>query len=113
MLKTKVGTLSSSLVEPPSLIISPSSQSVNLTQIAIFKCIVTGYNISYQWIVESRSLPNKTFSTINTDTLVIPDVRKSDFNMYFCKASNKGGNITSDGALLTVIGKFAVVHSCV
>lgn len=99
----------SSLVEPPSLVTGPLSQSVDLTQTANFTCKVTGYNISYEWIVESGSLPSKTFDTINSSTLVIPDVKASDSNTYICKASNKGGNITSNGALLTVTGK---MHAC-
>ena len=93
------------LVEPPVLIVSPSSQSVNLTQTATFICNVTGYNISYQW---TGSLPSKAYNT-NTSTLVIPDVRSSDdSNTYICKASNEGGNVTSDGAILTVTGKMYV-----
>ena len=90
------------------MIASPSSQSVALTQTAIFTCNATGYNISHQWTVESGSLPNKTFDTVNTDALVIPDVRASDINRYVCKVSNEGGTIVSESASLTVMGKICL-----
>ena len=93
------------LVEPPSIIVSPSSQRVNLAQTAIFTCMATGYNVSYEWITKTRSLPNKTIDTKYTNTLVIPDVRASDYNIYVCKASNKGGDSMSAGALLIITGK--------
>ena len=44
---------------------------------------------------------------INTNTLVIPDVRSSDDNTYNCVVSNEGGSrgISSRGAVrLTVTG---------
>ena len=41
---------------------------------------------------------------INTNTLVIPDVRSSDANTYTCVASNEGGNVSSNIARLTVTG---------
>ena len=41
---------------------------------------------------------------INTNSLVIPDVRSSDDNTYTCVASNDGGNVSSNTARLTVTG---------
>ena len=41
---------------------------------------------------------------INTNTLVIPDVRSSDDNTYTCVASNQGGYVSSNAAKLTVTG---------
>ena len=81
----------------------PSSQSVNLTQTATFTCSAIGYNISYEWTIEPGSFPDKV-TGINTNTLVIPDVRSSDDNTYTCVASNEGGSILSNGARLTVTG---------
>ena len=66
-------------------------------------CFATGYDVSYQWAIGSGSFPSKV-TGINTDTLVIPDVRSSDDNTYTCTISNDGGSITSNSAKLTVTG---------
>ena len=80
----------------------PSSQSVDLAQTAIFTCSATGYNVSYQWTIGSGSFPDKV-TGINSNTLVIPDIRSSDNNTYKCKVSNRGGN-RHFTAQLTVTG---------
>ena len=82
------------------MIIHPKSQQADLTQNATFTCSATGYNVKYQWTVGSGSF----LTGINTNTLVIPDVRSCDDNTYTCVASNEGGNASSNGAKLTVTG---------
>ena len=96
------------LVVKPVIITHPSSQSVNITQTATFTCNATGYNVSYQWTIASGSFPNKT-TGINSNTLVIPNVRSSDNNTYTCVASNEGGNVSSNAAQLTVTGKTMMI----
>ena len=86
----------------------PSSQSVDLTQTAIFTCNATGYNVSYQWTIGTGSFPNKV-TGINSNILVIPNVRSSDNNTYTCVASNEGGNVSSNVAQLTVTGKTMMI----
>jgi len=81
----------------------PFSQTVNLTQQATFTCSATGYNVQYQWTIGSGSFPSKV-TGINTNTLMIPDVRSSDDNTYTCTISNDGGSVTSNPAKLTVTG---------
>ncbi|XP_065905663.1 uncharacterized protein [Dysidea avara] len=90
-------------VQFPVLTTLPSSQSVDFTQTATFTCSATGYNVSYKWTIGSGSFPSKV-TGINTNTLVIPDVRSSDDNTYTCVASNEGGSVSSNGAKLTVTG---------
>jgi len=90
-------------VQHPVLTTLPSSQSVDLTHIATFTCSATGYNVSYKWTIGSGSFSSKV-TGINTNTLVIPDVRSSDDNTYTCVANNEGGSVSSDGAKLTVTG---------
>ena len=85
-------------------VIRPSSQSIDLTQTVTFTCNATGYNVSYQWTIGSGSFPNKV-TGINSNTLVIPNVRSSDDNTYTCVASNEGGNVSSNASQLTVTGK--------
>ena len=82
-----------------------SSQIFYLDQTATFTCSATGYNVQYQWTIGSGSFPSKV-TGINTNTLVIPDVRSSDDNTYFCTISNDGGSVTSDPAKLTVTGMY-------
>ena len=41
---------------------------------------------------------------INSNTLVIPDVRSSDVNTYACVASNQGGSAVSHAAKLIATG---------
>ena len=83
--------------------IPPSTQIVELTQTATFTCSATGHNVSYKWTIGSGSFPSKV-TGINTNTLVIPDVRSTDVNNYCCTISNDGGSVTSDPIQLTVTG---------
>ena len=81
-----------------------SSQTIDLTQVATFICSAIGYNVHYQWTIGSGSFPSKV-TGINSNTLVIPDVRSSDNNTtYTCTISNDGGSVTSNPAKLTVTG---------
>ena len=91
------------LVQEPSFVTQPLSQSINLTQTAIFTCSAVGYNVSYYWTIGSGSLPNKV-TGVNSDILMIPDVRTSDSNTYTCVASNEGGSVVSHPAKLAVTG---------
>ena len=98
------------LVEAPKFTMQPSFQTAHLTQNAAFSCSATGYNVNYQWTIGSGSFPSKV-TGVNTNTLVIPDVRSSDGdNTYTCTISNDGGSVTSDPAQLTVTG-MNVVYS--
>ena len=90
-------------VEVPVITNHPSPQNASLTQTATFTCFATGYNISYEWEIGSGSFPNK-ITDINSNTLVIPNVRSSDDNTYTCVASNEGGSVPSNAAQLTVTG---------
>ena len=90
-------------VTSPELLEQPSAQNVELTQCAIVACSATGYYVQYQWTIGSESFPSKV-TGINTNTLVIPDVRSSDDNTYTCTISNDGGSVTSNPAKLTVTG---------
>jgi len=92
------------LVTPLKFSTPPSPQSVDLTQTATLTCSATGDDVKYQWMIGSGSFPSKV-TGINTNTLVIPNVRSSDDNTYYCTISNDGGSVTSDPVKLTVTGK--------
>ena len=91
------------IVSSPEFLEQPSAQSVELTQCAKMTCSTTGYDVKYEWTIGSESFPSKV-TGINTNTLVIPDVRSSDDNTYTCTISNDGGSVTSNPAKLTVTG---------
>lgn len=93
------------LVTSPVFVSYPTPQYVDLAQTAIFTCNVTGYYVTYQWTIGSGLFPSKVTS-INSSTLVIPNVRSSDDNTYTCVASNKEGNISSNATKLTVTGLY-------
>jgi len=90
------------IVASPKLISAPASQHVNLTQTATFTCSATGYSVQYNWTIGSGTFPSKVIG-IDTNTLVIPDVRSSDNDTYTCVASNEGGRVSSN-VQLTVTG---------
>ena len=91
----------------------PSPQSVDLIQTATFTCSATGDDVKYQWTIGSGTFPSKV-TGINTNTLVVPDVRSSDDNTYSCTISNDGGSVTSDPVKLTVTGKYQLTfHSLI
>ena len=91
------------IVSSPEFSEQPSAQRVELTQCAAMTCSATCQNVKYQWTIGSGSFPSKV-TGINTNTLVIPDVRSSDDNSYTCTISNDGGSVTSNPAKLTVTG---------
>jgi len=81
-----------------------SQKSIDIKQNASLTCsVIGGCNVHYQWIIKSGSLPSKV-TGVNTDTLLIPDVRSSDENTYACVASGQGGSVTTV-TQLTVTGK--------
>ena len=69
----------------------------------MFTCSATGDDVKYQWTIGLGSFPSKV-TGINTNTLVIPDVRSSDDNAYSCTISNDGGSVKLDPVKLTVTG---------
>ena len=91
----------------PKLQIVPIPTIVYFGQTAVFFCVATGYYVNYQWTIGSGSFPNKA-TGINSNILVIPDVRQSDNNTYTCVASNDGGSVQSNATQLTVIGMHVI-----
>ena len=98
------------LVTYPIFVSHPTPQHLDLTQTATFTCNATGHNVSYQWTIGSGSFPSKV-TGINSNTLVIPDVRSSDDNTYTCVASNEEGNVSSNATKLTVTGMNIITQS--
>ena len=70
-----------------------TGQSVNLT------CSATGTDVVYQW------MRNGIISNNISNVLRINEIKQSDDGIYQCIASNKGGNATSNPAMIKVYGK--------
>ena len=74
-------------------------------QTVTFMCSAVGYDVSYTWTIGSGSFPSKV-TRMNSNTLVIPDVRSFDNNTYTCVASSRrGGSVSSNSSELIVCGK--------
>jgi len=87
----------------------PPLQSVNPNKTATFTCTPTGDSVNHGWKIELGSFPSKV-TGMNTNTLVIPDVRSSDDNTYSCTISNDEGSVASHSAQLTVNGKTTIMY---
>ena len=66
-----------------------TGQSVNLT------CSATGTDVVYKWMRNGVII-----SDDNSNVLRINEIKQSDDGTYQCIASNKGGNATSNLALI-------------
>ena len=71
-----------------------TGQSVNLT------CSATGTDVVYQWMRNGVII-----SDDNSNVLRFNEIKQSDDGTYQCIASNKGGNATSNPAMIKVYGK--------
>ena len=78
----------------PDNVIVLTGQSVNLT------CSATGIDVVYQWMRNGVII-----SDDNSNVLRINEIKQSDDGIYQCIASNKGGNATSNPAMIKVYGK--------
>ena len=99
-------TFSVIIVPSPVIVLHPQSQFTDVTENITFTCNAFGYNISYCWKIGSGFFPNKVIG-VDSNTLMIPDVRSSDDNTYVCVASNEGGSVASNRAHLIVKGMFS------
>ena len=78
----------------PDNVTALTGQSVNLT------CSATGTDVVYQWMRNGLII-----SDDNSNMLSINEIKQSDDGIYQCIASNKGGNATSNPAMIKVYGK--------
>ena len=92
----------------PSVILSPS-YSVELAETTSIKCFAIGFDVSYQWIIGSGSFPSKVTGIYN-NTLVIPDVRSSDENLYTCVVTTSASCASSDTTQLIVTGIYMCMN---
>ena len=100
---------------PENITINPSPLFVALLNDARLTCLAMGYKVRYDWTVEPGygSFPYKV-TGINTNELVIPEVKSSDEKVYLCTAYNQGGSITTRVRLIVtgMIIPFLVLWVC-
>ena len=88
----------------PSIALSqPPVYTIELAETTNIKCFAIGYNVNYQWTVGSGLFPSK-ITGINDSTLVIPDVRLSDENIYTCVVTTRAGCVSTTSTQLIVTG---------
>lgn len=93
----------------PSISTHPTNRTVNLGGTAHFSAIVNGTNPTLRWFRGIQPLSNGptlgggTISGATTFSLTITGVHPSDAGIYRLRATNPCGEVTSNGATLTVI----------
>ena len=87
------------------------SENLDILQQAVLTCNATGYGISYDWTIGSGQFPSKVIG-VNTATLIVPDLRSTDSNVYTCEASNLKGSVNSS-ILLAVTGIDVTLIYCI
>ena len=95
------------IVKPPIIVNITISQNLDILQTAVLTCDATGYNVSYYWTIGSGQFPSKV-TGVNSNTLIVPDLRSSDNNSYTCVAVNIGGSVYRTEELI-VTGNYRTV----
>ena len=84
---------------PPTITMQPMSQSVQVGGQVSFSVGYQGDNsFTFQWYKNNAAIQNEINSIFS-----IGSVAESDAGSYTVKVTNKGGSVTSDAAVLTVI----------
>lgn len=84
---------------PPTITMQPMSQSAQVGGQVIFSVGYQGDNsFTFQWYKNNAAIQNQTNSIFS-----IGSVAESDAGSYTVKITNKGGSVTSDAAVLTVV----------
>ena len=91
---------SSSFIVLPSINTHPDNATILTGQSVNLTCSATGTDVVYQWMRNGVII-----SDDNSNVLRINEIKQSDDGSYHCIASNKGGNTTSNPAMITVYGK--------
>lgn len=89
---------------PPVFIVQAPSRTATNGQTTVFKATVLGSKpISYQWFKNGVALVNGgNISGARTAALTVAGLHRSDGGVYFLRATNMAGTITSSNAVLTV-----------
>ena len=86
-------------VAPPRLIIQPNNVTVVALTDVEFNCTTEGYKVKIKW---KRHSDNETIG--KHTILTIFKATPLDKDWYYCVASNGGGSVHSNKAILSVNG---------
>ena len=106
------------LIGIESFAVHPKSMNVSVGGIAVFQCLpVTTTTLPTATIVWYKdNAPLVAFARIYvsnfTGTLMISNITTADGGVYFCKASNVAGTITSQNATLTITNQTSLLREC-
>ena len=85
------------VIDAPTIVQQPVSQTVNIGDSVRFQVVATGESIQYQWQANGTDIPGATQSA-----LALSGVMLSAAGNYQVRLTNPGGSITSAVATLTV-----------
>ena len=83
----------------PQILTNPDDVAVFIGQSIQLTCSALGTDIDYQWMKDGVEV-----SGANSNMLRITNIEESDEGVYKCVASNKGGQVESNPATITVYG---------
>jgi len=84
----------------PQILTHPNDATVFIGQSTQLTCGALGTDIVYQWMKDGVVV-----SGAISNMLKITNIEESDEGVYKCVASNKGGQVESDIATVTVYSK--------
>ena len=82
---------------------NPDSVTVLIGQSIVLVCRAVGTDIVYQWIKDNRMVIGS-----KSRKLKFTNIEESNEGAYMCRASNKGGMVTSNPGTVTVYGELAI-----
>ncbi|XP_065918202.1 receptor-type tyrosine-protein phosphatase S-like isoform X7 [Dysidea avara] len=83
----------------PQILTNPDDDTVFIGQSTQLTCNASGTDIVYQWMKDGVVV-----SGANSNMLNMTNIEESDEGVYKCVASNKGGQVESNPATITVYG---------
>ncbi len=81
----------------PAITTHPSAQAASVGGSVTFTATVSGTGLAYQWLFNNTVIGGATGATYT-----IPSVAPTNAGSYSVRATNSGGTVTSNGAVLTV-----------
>jgi len=90
----------------PQILTNPNEVTASIGQSIQLTCSALGTDIVYQWMKD-----DVVVSGDNSDVLRITNIEEPDEGVYKCVASNKGGQVESNSATITVYGMLVIIRT--